>query len=81
MAGVPPRVVGRAEALLDADDGADAPASGRTPDPAASADGGELPAELLAELRAVDLADTTPLEALNLLSRLQKRVERVILIW
>ena len=78
MAGVPPGVVGRAEALLDADDGGatdDAPASGRTNAPAASADGGELPAELLAELRAVDLADTTPLEALNLLSRLQKRME------
>ncbi|QLD89912.1 DNA mismatch repair protein MutS [Natronomonas salina] len=41
----------------------------------ASTDGGELPEELLAELRAVDLADTTPLEALNLLSRLQSRVE------
>jgi DNA mismatch repair protein MutS len=78
MAGVPPRVVGRAEALLDDDGTADAdtsPASGRTHAPVASADGGELPAELLAELRAVDLADTTPLEALNLLSRLQKRVE------
>ena len=78
MAGVPPRVVGRAEALLDDDGTADAdtsPASGRTRPPVASADGGELPAELLAELRAVDLADTTPLEALNLLSRLQKRVE------
>ena len=78
MAGVPPRVVGRAEALLDDDGTADAdasPTSGRTHGPIASADGGELPAELLAELRAVDLADTTPLEALNLLSRLQKRVE------
>jgi DNA mismatch repair protein MutS len=77
MAGVPPRVVQRAEALLDNDGAADtdAPASGRTHAPTASADGGELPAELLAELRAVDLADTTPLEALNLLSRLQKRVE------
>ena len=37
--------------------------------------GGELPADLLAELRSVELADTTPLEALNLLSRLQKRLE------
>lgn len=42
---------------------------------ATSTDGGELPADLLAELRAVDVADTTPLEALNLLARLQKRVE------
>jgi hypothetical protein len=34
-----------------------------------------VPYELLAELRAVDLAATTPLEALNLLSRLQSRIE------
>ena len=80
-AGVPDPVVERAAALLadetDAVDGpaADTPASGRTPPAAPSTDGGELPEELLAELRAVDLADTTPLEALNLLSRLQKRVE------
>ena len=80
-AGVPDPVVERAAAPLadetDAVDGpaADTPASGRTPPAAPSTDGGELPEELLAELRAVDLADTTPLEALNLLSRLQKRVE------
>ncbi len=70
MAGVPPRVVGRAEALLDAD----APASGRPREAAASADGGEI-RPLLAELRAVDLADTTPLEALNLLARLKECAE------
>ncbi|MFT4904095.1 MAG: DNA mismatch repair protein MutS [Natronomonas sp.] len=71
-AGVPAPVVQRAEALLD-DEIADAEV---TQSPAtASTDGGELPEALLAELRAVDLADTTPLEALNLLSRLQKRVE------
>ncbi|WP_254839088.1 DNA mismatch repair protein MutS [Natronomonas marina] len=85
MAGVPPRVVQRADALLGEETtGApdDPPASGRTADATvstadatASTDGGELPEELLAELRAVDLADTTPLEALNLLARLQKRVE------
>jgi DNA mismatch repair protein MutS len=80
-AGVPDPVVERAAALLAEETGAvaepeDTPVSGRTPPAAdASTDGGELPEELLAELRAVDLADTTPLEALNLLSRLQKRVE------
>jgi DNA mismatch repair protein MutS len=80
-AGVPDPVVERAAALLaeETDTVAgpeDTPVSDRTPPTAdASTDGGELPEELLAELRAVDLADTTPLEALNLLSRLQKRVE------
>ena len=86
MAGVPPRVVGRADALLDegADDGDgdsdgdadDGPARTTTPTAStASTDGGELPEKLRAELRAVDLADTTPLEALNLLARLKERAE------
>ncbi|PSQ14147.1 DNA mismatch repair protein MutS [Halobacteriales archaeon QS_8_69_73] len=77
MAGVPPRVVERADALLDegadADDGLARPT---TPTAStASTDGGELPEKLRAELRAVDLADTTPLEALNLLARLKERAE------
>ena len=80
MAGVPPRVAQRADALLGEEAGsssssADATASGRTTEATASTDGGELPEELLTELRSVDLADTTPLEALNLLARLQKRVK------
>ena len=88
MAGVPPRVVGRADALLDEgaadDDGGDdgngdaddGPARPTTPTTSTAAtDGGELPEKLRAELRAVDLADTTPLEALNLLARLKGRAE------
>ncbi|PSP82167.1 DNA mismatch repair protein MutS [Halobacteriales archaeon QS_4_69_225] len=84
MAGVPPRVVGRADALLDEgavdgdgdSDGDDGPARSKTPTAStASTDGGELPEKLRAELRAVDLADTTPLEALNLLARLKERAE------
>ena len=57
-----------------ADASPDAPRASSTTG-TASTDGGELPADLLAELRSVDLADTTPLEALNLLSRLQDRID------
>jgi len=71
MAGVPPAVVDRAGALLD---GADAPgAHSPSGDPAPSTDGGR--GELLAELAAVDLAETTPIEALNVLSELQSKLD------
>ncbi len=64
-AGVPSPVVDRAAALLDSTGDASL----------ASTDGGEIPDALLEELRSVELAETTPLEALNLLARLQSRVE------
>ncbi|QLD85919.1 DNA mismatch repair protein MutS [Natronomonas halophila] len=77
-AGVPAEVVQRAEAVLadETDErAAIADDDGTTTEVPASTDGGELPADILAELRAVDLAETTPLEALNLLSRLKSQVE------
>ncbi|WP_336134116.1 DNA mismatch repair protein MutS [Natronomonas amylolytica] len=77
-AGVPAEVVQRAEAVLaDETEGRAAIADddGTMVEVPASTDGGELPADILAELRAVDLAETTPLEALNLLSRLKSQVE------
>ncbi|MFT4884527.1 MAG: DNA mismatch repair protein MutS, partial [Natronomonas sp.] len=56
-------------------DGGEASAVSRSSSDVDASDGGELPADVLAELRSVDLAETTPLEALNLLSRLKSRVE------
>ncbi|MEF8913976.1 MutS-related protein, partial [Natronomonas sp.] len=56
-------------------DGGEASAVSRSSSDASTSDGGELPADILAELQSVDLAETTPLEALNLLSRLKSRVE------
>ncbi|MDR9430075.1 MAG: DNA mismatch repair protein MutS [Natronomonas sp.] len=77
MAGVPASVVDRASELLDETD--DERAAEPTEVGAANAqaerastDGGRE--ELLAELAAVDLAETTPLDALNLLSRLQSEL-------
>jgi DNA mismatch repair protein MutS len=56
-------------------DGGEASAVSRSSSDGDASDGGELPADILTELRAVDLAETTPLEALNLLSRLKSQVE------
>ncbi|MEF8857181.1 MAG: DNA mismatch repair protein MutS, partial [Haloplanus sp.] len=75
MAGVPANVVDRAEALLTGETRPTAPShrpSRPRTDPA-STDGGRE--ALLAELAAIDLAETTPLEALNLLSKLQSELE------
>jgi DNA mismatch repair protein MutS len=76
---VPADVVQRAEAVLaDEAEGRTTMATDDTAavsDIPASTDGGELPADVLAELQSVDLAETTPLEALNLLSRLKSQVE------
>ena len=75
MAGVPASVVDRAEALLAGKTHRTAPSAGgarRETDPA-STDGGRE--ALLAELAATDLAETTPLEALNLLSKLKSELE------
>ncbi|WP_181692751.1 DNA mismatch repair protein MutS [Natronomonas sp. LN261] len=74
MAGVPAGVVDRASELLDGSGASARPATAARPEPeAASTDGGRE--ALLAELAAVDLAETTPLEALNVLSRLQSELE------
>ena len=51
----------------------DAP-RGRDTGSESGSDGG-VPADLAAELRAVDLATTTPLEALNVLGRLKERLD------
>ena len=75
MAGVPAAVVDRAEALLagEPDPTLAAAGSSRPGSDAASTDGGRE--AILAELAAIDLAETTPLEALNRLSELQSRLE------
>ncbi len=74
MAGVPSAVVDRADGLLGDDE---APTAASDPDSAGSAmastDGGRE--AVMAELASIDLAETTPLEALNLLSRLQSELE------
>ena len=70
MAGVPSPVVGRAAELLGGT--VTDSSTSNAPDPA-STDGGRE--AILAELAAVDLAGTTPIEALNLLSRLQSELE------
>ncbi|MFB6227107.1 MAG: DNA mismatch repair protein MutS [Halobacteriales archaeon] len=75
MAGVPEPVVERSRELLEADS-ADATVSGTGNDDsgeAGSSDG--VPPDILAELEAVDLATTTPLEALETLAELKKDVE------
>ncbi|WP_299235867.1 DNA mismatch repair protein MutS [Natronomonas sp.] len=77
MAGVPDDVVGRAGDLLgdERGDASEPPTSAAdAPDrDAASTDGGRE--ALVAELRSVDLAETTPIEALNILSRLRSEIE------
>ncbi|MES3517266.1 MAG: DNA mismatch repair protein MutS [Natronomonas sp.] len=85
-AGVPEAVVDRAAGILESRTEGDQPTDDRTEAAGgnaesggtaatASADGGALPAELLTELRDVEPAETTPLEALNLLARLQSRID------
>ena len=75
MAGVPGTVVERAGRLLD-EESTDADTRVGRDNRAvatASTDGGRE--AILAELAAVDLAETTPLEALNVLSGLQSKLE------
>jgi DNA mismatch repair protein MutS len=72
MAGVPADVVERASELLETRPSE--PDAARTlTTSVASTDGGRE--AILAELAAVDLAETTPIEALNLLSRLQSELD------
>ncbi|AHF99884.1 DNA mismatch repair protein MutS [Halostagnicola larsenii XH-48] len=85
-AGVPEPVVERSRKLVA--EAADEPADERTaPDgpsqratrdetaTTASADGGDVPTDVAAELRALDLAHLTPVEALTELDRLKRLLE------
>ena len=81
-AGVPDPVVSRAHELLeresvgaDTPSGADTSAEGDTPTDSASEPAAELPSSVAARLRDVDLAQTTPLAALELLSELQSELQ------
>ncbi|GAB3414060.1 DNA mismatch repair protein MutS [Haloparvum alkalitolerans] len=68
-----------ADATLDAfaeSDGPDRPADAGAGSPDADGDRDEAAAEVLAALRELDLARTTPIEALNALRDLQERAER-----
>jgi DNA mismatch repair protein MutS len=79
-AGVPDAVVERAQDLVSSD-----AAGPRTDAPEAatadggererSADGGDVPADVAAQLRALDLAHLTPVEALTELDRLQRLLD------
>ncbi|AGB31521.1 DNA mismatch repair protein MutS [Natrinema pellirubrum DSM 15624] len=86
-AGVPDSVVDRARELVAAADAdtepgdeatdtatasSDAPAAETA---AATADGGDVPTDVAAELRALDLAHLTPVEALTELDRLKRLLE------
>ncbi|USZ73201.1 DNA mismatch repair protein MutS [Natronosalvus halobius] len=90
-AGVPDPVVERARALVDDDDKGcedDPVGSGTeegstaapsdvesTPAPTVSSDGGDDPSDVASELRALDLAHLTPVEALTELDRLKRLLE------
>jgi len=86
MAGVPEPVVGRSRELLgvdgagaprerDAGDDADAPGETGVGGDEESASAGEVPPEVRETLEAVDLAMTTPLEALETLADLKDGLE------
>jgi DNA mismatch repair protein MutS len=74
MAGVPGDVVDRAGGLLDDEEmQTSVSETDRVGPETTTTDGGR--GAILAELESVDLAETTPLEALNLLSELQSSIE------
>jgi DNA mismatch repair protein MutS len=74
MAGVPGDVVDRAGGLLDDEEmQTSVSETDRVGPETTTTDGGRE--AILAELESVDLAETTPLEALNLLSELQSSIE------
>ena len=75
MAGVPEPVVERSRELLEAD-GADDTVSGPGNDDSGEAGASDgVPPDILAKLEAIDLATTTPLEALETLAGLQNEAE------
>ncbi|UTF53395.1 DNA mismatch repair protein MutS [Natronosalvus rutilus] len=86
-AGVPDPVVERARALVDGDsnggsgdridapsDSASSPVAPASTSPVSS-DGGDDPSDVASELRALDLAHLTPVEALTELDRLKRLLE------
>ena len=82
MAGVPAPVVERSRALVDGDpetnghdEGVQVTLDGVDPEAVDGDDG--VPSDLVATLREVDLARTTPIEALNLLADLQGRLDEL----
>jgi DNA mismatch repair protein MutS len=74
MAGVPDPVVERSRDLLETDR-ADGAAGHGTDDAGGGRSEDDLPPDLLADLEAIDLATTTPLEALETLAELKSRAE------
>ncbi|ELY45524.1 DNA mismatch repair protein MutS [Natronorubrum tibetense] len=84
-AGVPADVVERSRELVadaasdgtadDDDVPIDAEATDESTTATASADGGDVPTDIAAELRALDLAHLTPVEALTELDRLKRLLE------
>src|SRR5262249_42504216 len=80
LAGLPPRVIQRADSIrqtLEADGPASAPDGASQPALQLPLDGLGVrpvtPADLLNELLSLDLASLTPLDALNIISELQRR--------
>jgi DNA mismatch repair protein MutS len=74
MAGVPEAVVERSRDLLETD-GADESAGHGADGAGGDRSEDDVPPELLAELESVDLATTTPLEALETLADLKAEIE------
>ena len=76
-AGVPEGVVQRSRELLDASatSGIGSDHRGESPQRGATADGGDTPSDVVAALRALDIAHLTPVEALTELDRLKRLLE------
>ncbi len=76
LAGLPARVIGRAQEVLRQLESA---TGGRAAPPSAGADSDSLPPPhpIIEEVRQMDLFSMTPLEALNRLAALQKRLDEL----
>jgi len=74
-AGVPEAVVARARELVERERERDAATAENTASARpGEADGGNVPTEVEEELRKLDLAETTPLEAMNVLQTLKRKL-------
>jgi DNA mismatch repair protein MutS len=75
LAGIPARVIGRAQEVLRQLESA----TGRAAPPSAGSDSDSLPPPhpIIEEVRQMDLFSMTPLEALNRLAALQKRLDEL----
>ncbi|MGB9986598.1 DNA mismatch repair protein MutS [Salarchaeum japonicum] len=73
-AGVPDDVVNRARELVERERERDAVADSTSERAAKEADGGSAPSDIEDALRDVDLAQTTPLEAMTVLQELKRRL-------